>query len=59
MSLSIDAWPPAGETAVSHQPAGPRAIDEAGSLNRPDMRGFSYLAECQCPDDCPRDHENE
>jgi hypothetical protein len=24
-----------------------------------DMLPYSYLAECECPDDCLRDHENE
>jgi len=25
----------------------------------PDVRSYSFLAECECPDDCLRDHENE
>lgn len=24
-----------------------------------EMRPYSFLAECDCPDDCLRDHENE
>jgi hypothetical protein len=36
-----------------------RIRDEAGSLGGPRARPYSYLAECECPDDCPRDHANE
>jgi hypothetical protein len=25
----------------------------------PDTRPYSYLADCECPDDCLRDHGNE
>ena len=24
-----------------------------------DVRPYSFLSECECPDDCLRDHENE
>jgi hypothetical protein len=33
------------------------ADDDA--LARPRIHEDSYLAECNCPDDCLRDHENE
>ncbi len=36
-----------------------RAADEDGSLLRPRTVPYSHLAECECPDDCLRDHENE
>lgn len=35
------------------------ALDDEGSLIAPARRPYSYLADCECPDDCPRDHENE
>ena len=30
--------------------------DAIGSM---DARPYSFLSECECPDDCLRDHENE
>ncbi len=33
--------------------------DDGGPLAEPAMRENSYLSECECPDDCLRDHENE
>lgn len=35
------------------------ALDDDGALVGAERRQYSYLAECECPDDCPRDHENE
>jgi hypothetical protein len=35
------------------------AVDDDGSAAGPGRRQPSYLAECECPDDCVRDHENE
>lgn len=35
------------------------AVDDHGELVGPGRRKYSYLAECECPDDCLRDHENE
>jgi len=35
------------------------ALDDEGSLVGPGRREYSYWAECECPDDCLRDHENE
>ena len=34
-------------------------VNDDASLGRPRMRPYSYLSECECPDDCLRDHENE
>jgi hypothetical protein len=33
--------------------------DDAGPPIEEARRPYSYLAECDCPDDCPRDHANE
>ena len=35
------------------------AIDEDGLLVGPARQPYSYWAECECPGDCLRDHENE
>jgi len=35
------------------------AIDGDGALVGPGGRQDSYWAECECPDDCLKDHENE
>jgi hypothetical protein len=35
------------------------ALDDEGSLVGPGRREDSYWADCECPDDCLRDHENE
>jgi hypothetical protein len=43
--------PGAGETT--------RVTDVAGSLDRPWTRPYSFLADCECPDACLRDHANE
>jgi hypothetical protein len=48
-----------GSLAPSHLWVLGLAVDEDGSLIGPGMRRDSYLTECQCPDDCLRDHENE
>jgi hypothetical protein len=51
------------QTAGSEEPSRPRilglmAVDD-GPLVKPALRPYSYGSECECPDDCPRDHENE
>jgi hypothetical protein len=33
--------------------------DEDGSLTGPGKAQSSYLTECDCPDDCLRDHETD
>jgi len=35
------------------------AMDDDGSIVGPGARRPSYWAECECPGDCLRDHENE
>ncbi len=36
-----------------------RVVDGPDSLAEPAARGYSFWAECECPGDCLRDHENE
>jgi len=35
------------------------ALDSERSLGEHAPRPYSYMAACECPYDCPRDHENE
>jgi hypothetical protein len=35
------------------------AVEPDGSVTGPGLRRFSFWAECECPGDCNRDHENE
>ena len=35
------------------------AIEPDGTIAGPGLRRYSFWAECECPDDCNRDHENE
>ncbi len=62
MTLTVDVRQSSVETARSTEPAHPWflglvAVDEAPRT--PSGRPYSFLSECECPDDCLRDHENE
>jgi hypothetical protein len=63
MELIVEARHPARETAASLDRPGDRKAarvdDDAGVLDAPPTRPYSFVAECECPDDCPRDHANE
>ena len=63
MTLDVDPRQPITETVGSLEPSrvwvlGP-VIDKDGLLAGPGRQPYSYLAECECPHDCLRDHENE
>jgi hypothetical protein len=62
MELSMDLRQPVrgpiGSMEPSHLWIVGLAADD-GQLARPQARPYSYMAECECPDDCLRDHENE
>jgi hypothetical protein len=63
MELRIDLRQPVHETVGSSEPShrwivGFAAIDFGRFAERQGRR-YSYLGECECPDDCLRDHENE
>ncbi len=63
MQIDVDVRQPAQPTTRSVEPwqpwiLGPIAIDR-GQWATPGARTYSFLAECECPDDCLRDHENE
>jgi hypothetical protein len=34
-------------------------IEPDGKIAGPALRRYSFWAECECPGDCNRDHENE
>ena len=35
------------------------ATTDRNDVGSTDARPYSFLSECECPDDCLRDHENE
>ncbi len=57
MELNVDPRQPVEQTIGSLEPA--LTVDGDGRLVRPGVPQNSYSAECECPDDCPRDHGNE
>jgi hypothetical protein len=63
MDLKVDLRQQVKETVGSLEPSHLRAlrlaVDEDGSLVGPGRPHYSFWAECECPDDCLRDHENE
>lgn len=68
MDLKVDIRQTVKGTVDRLEPSRPRApalaVDADGWLVGPDMRQsgarqYSNWAECECPDDCLRDHENE
>jgi len=63
MDLTVDPRQVATEPAGSLKPSDLRAagfpVDIDGSLPGRGQGQDSFRAECECPDDCPRDHGNE
>jgi hypothetical protein len=57
VELNVDTRQPAQETEGSLEP-GP-ALDADRRLVWHGTHQYSYSAECECPDDCLRDHEND
>lgn len=62
MQLNFDVQPSIGPSARSAEPAGVWLLglatdDSEPALSRTPL--YSFLADCECPDDCLRDHENE
>ncbi len=63
MQLIDDGRQPVQHTAGSPEPShswifGLTAVDDR-AIVKPAVRPYSYKSECECPDDCLRDHENE
>ena len=63
MQLTVDVRQPIRQSASSPEPMHPWilgliAVDDETSA-APAGRPYSFLSECECPDDCLRDHESE
>ena len=63
MEVNVDQRQPVLQPMAS-QEASPhqgvlRVTDVPDSLIGPGARRYSFWAECECPGDCLRDHENE
>jgi hypothetical protein len=63
MALTVDLRPPAREPGASlgrSQDGEPAwTVEAETSPPAPATRHYSFWADCECPDDCLRDHENE
>ena len=63
MDLRSDPRQPVSGTVGSLEswrlPTAGLAADDDGSLAGGGPRPYSYRTECECPYDCPMDHENE
>lgn len=63
MELKVDLRQPVQETAGSLEPSHlwvlGLALDDDGPLVKSALRPYSFRSECECPDNCLRDHENE
>ena len=63
MQLTVDVRQPIQQNAAGLDDSrrwilGPFAADEDGGAMG-GSRPYSFFAECECPDDCLIDHENE
>jgi hypothetical protein len=63
MQLNVDVQQPARQTAGSAESPQPwirgvYLVDDGPSA-APAERPYSFLADCECPADCLRDHDNE
>ena len=63
MQLNLEVRQPAIQPAGSTEPSQPWFLGRLHVLDGPRAtpagRPYSFLAECECPGDCLRDHENE
>jgi hypothetical protein len=63
VNLKVDLGHPMKQTVGSLEPSHlwilGLAVDDDDSAAGTGTRQPSHLAECECPDDCVRDHENE
>jgi hypothetical protein len=63
MELRMDLQQPVrglvGSMEPSHLWIVGLAAPDGGPISGPQSRPYSFWAECECPDDCLRDHENE
>ena len=61
MQLNIEVRQRVQQKAGSAEPSNPWILGlvDDGPRAEPGLRPYSYTSECECPDDCLRDHENE
>ncbi len=63
MERSVEQRESAHTSVASPAPSTPWVLgltsDDEGSRIGSRTRPDSFWAECECPDDCPRDHDNE
>ena len=63
MNLPSDLRQPVLRTTGSFEPSHPWIISlpasNPRSIAEPASPLYSFMSECECPDDCLRDHENE
>jgi hypothetical protein len=62
MQLNFDVHPSTRPSAGSAEPSDGWVLGLAAEDSQPAMSRtplYSFLADCECPDDCLRDHENE
>ena len=63
MELNANLRPPTQKPFASLEPSHlwvlGLAVDDDGSLVGAGSGPDSHWADCECPDNCPRDHENE
>jgi hypothetical protein len=63
MQLSVDVPQPAHQVAALAEPSHPWILGliarDDSPRATPEGSPYSFLAECECPDECLRDHENE
>jgi hypothetical protein len=63
MLLNVDLRNSDPEPGASFEPSAgrqnARVVDGEGSIAEAGPRPYSFWADCECPNDCLRDHENE
>jgi hypothetical protein len=63
MQLTVDTRQPIQQATGSPEPSHPWILGLIGvdddTRAAPGGHPYSFLSECECPDDCLRDHESE
>jgi hypothetical protein len=63
MEHNVERGHPAPESIAALEPSHlwviGLAVDDEGAHVAPSTRPYSFWADCECPDDCLRDHANE
>lgn len=59
LTLPEPRKPSVGSVVLSSLRAIVAAASDRGKTLKAEPRPYSFLSDCECPDDCLRDHENE